>query len=137
MEYVAMEWDHTYSERWVRWVVMECAGLQEEENGAIQALKPRRDIAYFLREDTAEEDASLFASMRNGKSVTPPQSRVDGYRAYPWDHSTGEGVLQWAVLRSEPELRLGRADVAYFVNPESAQSDAELFANVMNQATGR
>jgi hypothetical protein len=133
MQYIAMEWDHAHSADLIRWVVIECAGIGEEENGAIQALKPRRDIAYFLRSATAQDEAKNFARAKNNKRVHPSKSEGGGrYRAYPWDHGAGGGLLHWAVLQANSALRLGREDVAYFVCETTAQEDALLFETLMN-----
>lgn len=131
--FVAMQWDHSYLSDTILWVVMECAGLREEENGAIQALPPRRDIAYFLRPASAKLDAENFARLKNAERAELARLESGGYRAFPWDHSAGQGLMHWAVLRADRALPLGREDVAYFVCESTARDDAALFEQFMNR----
>lgn len=138
MVYAAFEWDHVVGNDYIRWVVIECAGIGELFGG-IQALPPRVDAAYFIDPQTAEADAVAFAKMKNGGAtgVAPqPDPAPDGERfeAFCWDHRQGKELIRWAVLKHLPALagtKRNRRDVAYFLQ-ESAEEDAKSFAKHRN-----
>lgn len=72
--YEAFEWDHKMGSPLIRWVVMRCSGLGERM-GEIQGLPPRADIAYFIDEATAEQDAKAFAKMKNEEAKKNEESQ--------------------------------------------------------------
>jgi hypothetical protein len=58
------------------------------------------------------------------------------YVALEWDHKIGRPMINWLVVRCAsvgqkfggPQALPPRRDVAYFVNPETAERDAKAFA---------
>jgi hypothetical protein len=58
------------------------------------------------------------------------------YVALEWDHKIGRPIIHWLVVKCQsvgqkfggPQALPPRRDVAYFVNPESAERDARAFA---------
>jgi len=69
MPYVALKWDHKVGRPNICWLVVQCASVGEKFGGP-QALPPRRDIAYFVSEETAEQDALEFAEFKNAMDGT-------------------------------------------------------------------
>lgn len=132
MPFVALEWDHKIGRPMINWIVVECSGVAERCGAAI-ALPPRRDVAYFVDEKTAERDAKAFAEYKNaqqeGRSVTAagPVKQLRWHATYPWDHHIFNPLLRWGVFEWPGEgAKPGpRTDVAYFLDPETAQADAE------------
>ena len=111
MVYVALEWDHKVGHPPIQWLVVECSSLGEKFGGP-QALPPRRDVAYFVDEETAQEDARMFADLHR-------------HVPFAWDHDMFKGLIRWAVLEwGKP----GREDMAYFLDPKIAQEDAKAFS---------
>jgi hypothetical protein len=139
--FAAFEWDHVVGSDYVRWVVIECAGIGELYGG-IQALAPRTDIAYFLNHETAESDAKAFAEYKNrSEPVAPPDAELppekERLEAFLWDHRESRDLIRWAVLRHHP-LKVGtkriRHDVAYFLEDKTAELDSKWFAAHRNRA---
>ena len=136
MPYVALEWDHKIGKPFVQWLVVKCASVGQKFGGP-QALPPRRDVAYFVNEQTAERDAKAFADYKNRQA----EGNVDAalgtaaaysnrHAAFGWDHNIFNPIVQWAVLEwngENPEGESFREDVAYFLDPESAEGDARAF----------
>lgn len=134
MLYVALEWDHKIGKPMINWIVVECAGVVEK-CGGLSALAPRRDIAYFVNEKTAERDAKAFAAYKNAQlegRVLPVISSAEPLRhaAYAWDHQIHSPLLRWGVLEwsGKDGKPAPREDVAYFLDPERAESDAKWFS---------
>lgn len=137
MPYVALEWDHKLAKPMIQWVVVQCAGLGEKCGGPV-ALAPRRDIAYFCNEATAEQDAKAFAAYKNAQqeSRNPPRPRdyKEGeprrHMAYAWDHQYLSPLIRWGVLEwgGEGGTPMPRTDVGYFLDPENAEADAKAFS---------
>ena len=58
------------------------------------------------------------------------------YVALEWDHKIGRPMINWLVVQCAsvgqkfggPQAMAPRRDVAYFVNPETAERDAKAFA---------
>ena len=58
------------------------------------------------------------------------------YVALEWDHKIGRPIIQWLVVKCEsvgqkfggPQALPPRRDIAYFVDPQSAERDAKAFA---------
>lgn len=58
------------------------------------------------------------------------------YVALEWDHKIGRPMINWIVVKCQsvgqkfggPQALPPRRDVAYFVNPETAERDAKAFA---------
>lgn len=58
------------------------------------------------------------------------------YVALEWDHKIGRPMINWLVVRCAavgtkfggPQALAPRRDIAYFVNPETAERDAKAFA---------
>jgi hypothetical protein len=137
--YVALEWDHKIGKPMICWLVVDCAGLGEKCGGPV-ALSPRRDVAYFVNEKTAERDAKAFAEYKNaqreGRSVVEPTVSEPRWHApYQWDHLIFSPLLRWGVLEWNGESgKPGpRLDVAYFLEPEAAEGDARWFCRMRDQ----
>src|ERR1041385_3343804 len=118
MPYVALEWDHKIAKPLVKWLVVQCASLGTKFGGP-QALPPRRDIAYFVDDETAERDAKAFAAYKMEQdelgieTTEMPAAYSNRHAAFGWDHNIFNPLIQWAVLewngvnRSE-ERRVGK-----------------------------
>ena len=131
MAYVALEWDHKIAKSWIGWLVVECAHV-EEKFGGLQAMPPRRDVAYFVDPRYAERDAKAFADHKNsevsrGGGSIPPNVYGACHAAFPWDHSAFAPLVQWAVLEFSVDKAGSREDVAYFLDPSFAERDARTF----------
>lgn len=138
MPYVALEWDHKIGRPVIQWLVVKCKSVGEKFGGP-QALPPRRDVAYFVDEETAERDAKAFAAyktrMDHGGSATDQKLGQSAayskkHAAFGWDHNIFNPLVQWAVLEwngENPEGESFRNDVAYFLDPETAETDAKAF----------
>jgi hypothetical protein len=142
MPYVALEWDHKIAKPMVKWIVVKCAALGTKFGGP-QALAPRRDIAYFVDEQTAERDAKAFAEFKteldiNGVDDTAetPAAYSNRHAAFGWDHNIFNPLIQWAVLEwngENPSGKSVRNDVAYFLDPETAECDARAFRVIRDE----
>lgn len=136
MPYVALEWDHKIGRPFVQWLVVECASVGQKFGGP-QALPPRRDVAYFVNEETAERDAKAFADYKTRQAAGNADEALGTATAYSqrhaafgWDHNIFNPIVQWAVLEwngENPEGESFREDVAYFLHPETAETDARAF----------
>jgi hypothetical protein len=134
LPFVALEWDHKIAQPMISWIVVECGGVGEKCGGPV-ALAPRRDVAYFLDEKTGERDARAFAEYKNaqreGLAQEPvPPTEPKWHASYSWDHHIYGLLLRWGVLewngRSGKPGR--RVDVAYFLDAETAETDAKWFS---------
>ena len=140
MPYVALEWDHKIGRPMIKWLVVKCHSLGQKFGGP-QALPPRRDVAYFVDERTAERDAKAFAAFKEGQgsavAETPaPAAYSNHHAAFGWDHNIFNPMIQWAVLEWNGENPSGtsvRNDVAYFLDPESAEADARAFRVIRDE----
>jgi hypothetical protein len=139
MPYVALEWDHKIGRPVIQWLVVKCQSVGQKFGGP-QALPPRRDIAYFVNEESAERDAKAFAEYKTsldsngGEAASGKLGKAEAYSkkhaAFSWDHNIFNPIVQWAVLEwngENPEGESFRNDVAYFLDPETAESDARAF----------
>jgi hypothetical protein len=142
LPYVALEWDHKIGRPMLNWIVVECAGLAVK-CGSLSALAPRRDVAYFVNEKTAERDAKAFAEYKNAQAEGRVQDvdfsvdELQFHAPYAWDHQIFSPLLRWGVLEwngadGEPGPRL---DVGYFLDPNTAESDAKWFSRERDQWT--
>ncbi len=149
LPYVALEWDHAIGSQAVRWLVVRCADIVGKCGGP-QSLAPRSDVAYFVHETTAAADARLFASLKNraepwgadqGLAPADPAHRtfrpLERHCVFEWDHlilagaPLRWGVLEWCgaeALTIDPNASHPRTDVAYFLDPTTAEADARAFA---------
>jgi hypothetical protein len=142
MPYVALKWDHKIAKPTICWLVIKCASVGQKFGGP-QALPPRRDIAYFVNEETAEQDALEFAEYKNAMDGTQNLHIISQYQellnsplnanrhaAFEWDHNIFNPLIQWAVLQWGGEGQWGadREDIAYFLDTETAQADAKVFS---------
>ena len=142
MVYVALKWDHTIAKPMINWLVVECASVGEK-CGGLQAFPPRRDIAYFVYGETAEQDAKEFAEYKNVMAGNLDSSKIIKYRelleiqtslnrhvAFEWDHNIFNPLIQWAVLQWGGEGTFGvpREDIAYFLDPDTAKTDAKVLS---------
>src|SRR6185436_8007677 len=138
MPYVALEWDHKIGRPMISWLVVKCQSVGRKFGGP-QALPPRRDIAYFVDARNAERDAKAFAEYKTRQEANERQA-VDKagaenvysprHAAFAWDHNIHNPLIQWAVLEwngENPEGKSYRNDVAYFLDPETAEADARAF----------
>jgi hypothetical protein len=142
MPYVALEWDHKIGRPMIKWLVVKCHSLGQKFGGP-QALPPRRDVAYFVDEETAERDAKAFAAYKtsqdaNGaaEETATPAAYSNRHAAFGWDHNIFNPMIQWAVLEWNGENPSGvsvRSDVAYFLDPETAEADARAFRVIRDE----
>jgi hypothetical protein len=138
MPYVALEWDHKIGRPFIQWLVVQCESVGQKFGGP-QALPPRRDVAYFLDEESAERDAKAFAVYKTRQDEGGRQSAAElgtaeayskRHAAFAWDHNIFNPIVQWAVLEwngENPEGESFREDVAYFLDPQSGEADARAF----------
>ena len=138
MPYVALEWDHKIGRPMISWLVVECASVGRKFGGP-QALPPRRDVAYFVNPATAERDAKAFAEYKTrmaeeGEQFEEmPEAYSKRHAAFPWDHNIFNPLIQWAVLEwngENPQGESVRNDVAYFLDRETAETDAKAFREI-------
>ena len=145
MPYVALEWDHRIAKPVIQWLVVKCQSVGQKFGGP-QALPPRRDIAYFVNEETAERDAKAFADY---KTRQEEQASVEAmgteaafsnrHAAFAWDHNIFNPIIQWAVLEwngENPDGKSVRNDVAYFLDPENGEADARAFRVLRDELLG-
>jgi hypothetical protein len=143
MPYVALEWDHKIAKPMVKWIVVKCAALGTKFGGP-QALPPRRDVAYFVDDETAERDATAFAAYKTEQDELGPETEMtelpaaysNRHAAFGWDHNIFNPLIQWAVLEWNGENPTGKSvrnDVAYFLDPETAECDARAFRVIRDE----
>lgn len=137
MPYVALQWDHKIGRPMIQWLVVQCASVGRKFGGP-QAMAPRRDVAYFVDERTAERDAKAFADYktrqdeRGGRPdpIGSAEAYSNKHAAFAWDHNIFNPMIQWAVLEwngEDPSGESVRNDVGYFLDPHHAESDARAF----------
>lgn len=137
MPYVALEWDHRIGHPVIKWLVVKCHSVGRKFGGPL-ALPPRHDVAYFVEPESAERDAKAFAAYRNrmDEDGGPPhtlgteEAYSNRHAAFAWDHDIFRPQVKWAVLEWDGENPHGdsvRSDVAYFLDPDSAEADARAF----------
>jgi len=138
MPYVALEWDHKIGRPMINWIVVKCKSVGQKFGGP-QALPPRRDVAYFVNPETAERDAKAFAAYKTHQDEGAAESAAglgtaeaysNRHAAFAWDHNIFNPIVQWAVLEwngENPDGESVRSDVAYFLDPQSAEADARAF----------
>lgn len=137
MPYVALEWDHRIGRPIIQWLVVKCASVGRKFGGP-QALPPRHDVAYFVEPRSAERDAKVFANYKNRTEQEGNTSEALGasevyskrHAAFAWDHNIFRPQVKWAVLEwngEEPDGESIRSDVAYFLDPDTAEADARAF----------
>lgn len=146
MPYVALEWDHKIGRPVIQWLVVKCASVGRKFGGP-QALPPRHDVAYFVEPETAERDAKAFAAYKNRLAEDPDTETLgtdgaysDRHAAFAWDHNIFRPQVQWAVLEWNGENPSGesvREDVAYFLDPQSAEADARAFRAIRDDLEER
>ena len=141
MPYVALEWDHHIGRPMISWIVVKCSSVGQKFGGP-QALPPRRDIAYFVNTETAERDAKAFAEYKTreeGEGITADKATPcfsNRHAAFGWDHNIFNPLVQWAVLEwngENPQGKSFRNDVAYFLDPQSAETDAKAFRVIRDE----
>jgi hypothetical protein len=146
MPYVALEWDHKIGRPIIQWLVVKCQSVGRKFGGP-QALPPRRDVAYFVDEASAERDAKAFAAYKTSQdekgSAAETLGAADAYSnrhaAFAWDHNIFNPVVKWAVLEWNGENPDGvsvRSDVAYFLDPKTAEADARAFRVLRDELIG-
>lgn len=144
MPYVALEWDHKIGRPVIQWLVVKCHSVGQKFGGP-QAMAPRRDVAYFVDTRTAEEDAKAFAAYKTreeaGANEELGKTEVYSKRhaAFAWDHNIFNPLVRWAVLEwngENPDGLSVRSDVAYFLDPETGESDARAFRVLRDQLVG-
>ena len=135
MPYVALEWDHKIGRPVINWLVVKCASVGRKFGGP-QAMAPRHDVAYFVEPATAERDAKAFAAYKTrieeqgGETLGSAEAYSKRHAAFGWDHNIFQPQVKWAVLEwngEEPEGESVRTDVAYFLDPQTAEADARAF----------
>lgn len=140
MAYVALEWDHKIGRPIIQWLVVKCSSVGQKFGGP-QALPPRRDVAYFVNEQSAERDAKAFAAYKTGldekkKGTETTEAYSKRHAAFSWDHNIFNPLIQWAVLEwngENPDGESFRNDVAYFLDPETAETDAKAFRAIRDE----
>ena len=145
MPYVALEWDHKIGRPMIHWLVVKCQSVGRKFGGP-QALPPRRDVAYFVDKQTAERDAKAFAEYKRkeerrgtNEGLGADNAYSNRHAAFGWDHNIFNPLIQWAVLEwngENPEGESVRSDVAYFLDPETAESDARAFRVLRDELEG-
>lgn len=145
MPYVALEWDHRIAKPVIQWLVVKCQSVGEKFGGP-QALPPRRDIAYFVNEETAERDARAFADYKTRQeeqgsveAMGTDTTYSNRHAAFAWDHNIFNPIVQWAVLEwngENPDGKSVRNDVAYFLDPEHGEADARAFRVLRDELLG-
>ncbi|HLP87468.1 MAG TPA: hypothetical protein VK184_02535 [Nostocaceae cyanobacterium] len=134
MVYIAVKLNNRSQETALLWLVVESADVQEKVNGTVK-LPSRRHIAYFVNQETAEQDAKQFAEYKNiqeNSHLPTEYLKLLANKTPAQYHTTFEsnlqsstGTMYWAVQ----ELCCGmREDIAYFFDPQTAQADAEAFS---------
>jgi len=149
MPYVALEWDHRIGRPVIQWLVVKCQSVGQKFGGP-QALPPRRDVAYFVDEESAERDAKAFAEYktrqgegkrkRGAEEMGTSEAYSKRHAAFSWDHNIFNPLVQWAVLEwngENPEGASFRSDVAYFLDPETAEADARAFRVIRDELVAR
>ena len=127
----------------INWIVVKCASVGRKFGGP-QAMAPRHDVAYFVQPETAERDAKAFAEYKtrieeDGVAAAPigtAECYSNRHAAFGWDHNIHNPLIQWAVLEWNGENPTGvsvRNDVAYFLDPKSAESDARAFRVIRDE----
>jgi hypothetical protein len=146
MAYVALEWDHKIAKPVIQWLVVKCKSVGWKFGGP-QAQPPRRDVAYFVDERSAERDAKAFAAFKTrqdeagGRAVELPDAKnaySNRHAAFAWDHNIFNPLVQWAVLEwngENPDEPSVRTDVAYFLDPETGEADARAFRVLRDELT--
>ncbi len=144
MPYVALEWDHKIGRPVIQWLVVKCSSVGHKFGGP-QAMPPRRDVAYFVNEETAEQDAKAFADykMRMGDGGSAADRELGKsavyskkHAAFAWDHNIFNPLVNWAVLEwngENPDGESYRNDVAYFLDPETGEADARAFRVIRDE----
>jgi hypothetical protein len=131
-----LEWDHRIGRPIIQWLVVKCASVGRKFGGP-QALPPRHDVAYFVEPATAERDAKAFADYKNSletgaasETLGSAEAYSNRHAAFGWDHNIFRPQVRWAVLEwngEEPNGESVRTDVAYFLDPDTAEADARAF----------
>ena len=149
MPYAALKWDHQVGRPTICWLVVKCASIGEKFGGP-QALPPRRDIAYFVHEETAEQDAKEFAEFKNAtdgieNTMTMGQYQellqsdlsAERHAAFEWDHNIFNALIHWDVLQwgGQGQYGVDRQDIAYFLDRETAHIDAKVFSFLRDRRT--
>lgn len=145
MPYVALEWDHKIGRPMINWIVVSCHSIGRKFGGP-QALPPRHDVAYFVEPATAERDAKAFAAYKtrieeeNHASVAlgAAETYSNRHAAFGWDHNIFNPEVKWAVLEwngADPDGVSVRSDVAYFLDPNTAEADARAFRVLRDELT--
>jgi hypothetical protein len=145
MPYVALEWDHKIGRPMIHWLVVKCHSVGRKFGGP-QAMAPRRDVAYFVNGKTAESDAKAFAAYKTREErggarqgLGTDTAYSSRHAAFGWDHNIFNPLIQWAVLEwngEDPEGESVRSDIAYFLDPETAESDARAFRVLRDELVG-
>lgn len=146
MPYVALEWDHKIGRPMINWIVVKCASVGRKFGGP-QAMAPRHDVAYFVQPETAERDAKAFAEYKtrieeDGVAAAPigtAECYSNRHAAFGWDHNIFNPVIKWAVLEwnGEHAEESVRNDVAYFLDPNTAEADARAFRVIRDELTAQ
>ena len=141
MPYVALEWDHKIGRPMINWLVVKCASVGRKFGGP-QAMAPRHDVAYFVDPETAERDAKAFAAYKESlaagtsSQIGSAAAYSQNHAAFAWDHNIFNPIVRWAVLEwngENPEGESVRSDVAYFLDPETAEADARAFRVIRDE----
>jgi len=144
MPYVALEWDHHIGRPMIQWLVVKCQSVGQKFGGP-QALPPRHDVAYFRGGETAERDAKAFAAYKTreeegaNEQIGTAKAYSPRHAAFGWDHNIFNPLVQWAVLEwngENPDGESFRHDVAYFLDPKTAESDARAFRVLRDELCG-
>jgi hypothetical protein len=127
----------------MQWLVVQCASVGRKFGGP-QAMAPRHDVAYFVEAGTAERDAKAFAAYKthleelgaNALALGTENVYSNHHAAFAWDHNIFQPQIKWAVLEwngEDPSGESVRNDVAYFLDPRTAEADARAFRVLRDQ----
>ncbi|HLO84072.1 MAG TPA: hypothetical protein VK203_03515 [Nostocaceae cyanobacterium] len=135
MVYTALRWDNRSQESSTYWLVVESKEAQEQTDGTITLPSRRRHIAYFVNQDTAEQDAKQFAEYKNEKErcyfpseylkLLASNIQPRHHAAFECDVHFSSGSIYWAVQECHSYLR---EDIAYFFDSLTAKEDAKAFS---------
>lgn len=158
LPYVALEWDHAVGRPAVKWIVVRCADIRSKCGGPqslapradvayfVHPETAREDARLFAQLKNEAEpwpldapSAVTCAAPAPGKGDATDAVHDDLARhcVFGWDHLLlNEAPLRWAVLEwvgaeavaAAPDTPHPRTDVAYFLDPATAEADARLFA---------
>ena len=92
--------------------------------------KPEHGRCHHTYRDRAEDGHGAV------EETAAPAAYSNRHAAFGWDHNIFNPMIQWAVLEWNGENPSGvsvRSDVAYFLDPETAEADARTFRVIRDE----